>query len=449
VIDVVTFEARDGTPACTVALRPEGKAAIRLTRRAAETHPTAWHGDEARRAAVVEALEAALAEAKIGLFGVELEPGRATVYIENGTYRSTPRAIGRTARALARTMPPSVAHFEVVPLESSLPVVAVALDRSALEDRVNRPDAARDIWTTALVTDAEPLRARDVERVEPFPRISWSLEPAVPISLFDPDQPARFDLAAVATAGVEIMPGLSLNAAIEKRIVGQLDDIERESDSELPRVRSDIARYLEEGDPALVRLSADYLAKLDDAVYARLSGGLLERMYGGVSGEVLWKPANSDWAVGAEVNYVRQRGFDTLFSFRDYDVVTGHASVYWDTPFWGVSAQLDAGRYLAGDYGGTITLSRRFANGWELGGFATFTDTSFDEFGEGSFDKGLFLTIPLDWALPYPTRSELSTTIRPLTRDGGQRLDVSNRLYPIVRDQDAGGLHRTRDSFWQ
>ncbi|MEM7240036.1 MAG: YjbH domain-containing protein, partial [Pseudomonadota bacterium] len=141
--------------------------------------------------------------------------------------------------------------------------------------------------------------------------------------------------------------------------------------------------------------------------------------------------------------------FDSLFTFQDYDVVTGHASLYWDTGWKGVFAQLDAGRYLAGDYGGTITLKRRFANGWEVGGFATFTDVPFDEFGEGSFDKGLFLTIPFNWALPYESRSEFSTVLRPLTRDGGQRLIVANRLYPIVEDFDRQALRANWGSFWE
>ena len=32
----------------------------------------------------------------------------------------------------------------------------------------------------------------------------------------------------------------------------------------------------------------------------------------------------------------------------------------------------------------------RFRNGAEMGAYASFTDVSFDEYGEGSFDKGVF-----------------------------------------------------------
>ena len=50
------------------------------------------------------------------------------------------------------------------------------------------------------------------------------------------------------------------------------------------------------------------------------------------------------------------------------------------------------------------------------------TDVPFDEFGEGSFDKGL-LQIPLDAMFGSRTRSNFSTRIRPIQRDGGQRLE--------------------------
>ena len=90
-----------------------------------------------------------------------------------------------------------------------------------------------------------------------------------------------------------------------------------------------------------------------------------------------------------------------------------------------------------------MTLKRRFANGWEIGGFFTLTDVPFDEFGEGSFDKGLFLNIPFNWFLPYESRFKYSTVIRPLTRDGGQRLEISNRLYPIA------GQRSMPDATWR
>ncbi len=449
-VDAVTFRHADGRLICTVALRHAGQQAIRERMRAGIEHSTDWYGDERLRGNIMDALVAALDPERIGLFGISFAPDRVAVYIENKRFRSMPRAIGRTARALAATMPASVELFEIIPVEGSLPVVSVMLERSALEDYVERPNASRSAWLAARVTDASAPDWREVEgSLRKFPRFAWSVSPFTPVNVFDPDQPFRADLSIVTEGRVEVLPGLSVSAAAQKRVVGNLDDIERESDSELPRVRSDIARYLREGDPGISRLSVDYVTKLDDAVYGRMSVGLLEWMHGGVSGEVLWKPAYQDWGVGVEANWTQQRDFNMLFDFQDYDVVTGHASLYFDTDFYDISGQIDVGRYLAGDWGGTFSLKRRFANGWEIGAFFTLTDVPFDEFGEGSFDKGLTITIPFNWMLPLESRSAYRTVLRPLTRDGGQRLQVANRLYPLVEDMDRSGLRTNWESFWE
>ena len=50
------------------------------------------------------------------------------------------------------------------------------------------------------------------------------------------------------------------------------------------------------------------------------------------------------------------------------------------------------------------------------------TDVSAEEFGEGSFDKGLFFRNSIQRFAPWK-RSSYSTIIRPLERDGGRRLE--------------------------
>ena len=451
VVDLVTFKF-EGTVICTVALRPAGEHAIRITSRRSDDYPTDWYDDESFRAEVADLLVKSLSADSIGLFGVEIGPRRVSIFIENKKYYANARAIGRAARSLTRTMPPSIENFEITTVEGSLPISTVILNRSQLEEQVNRPDAAERAWATATVAEgkAVPWGEFEVEGGITYPRFSWSIAPAVPLNLFDPDQPVRFDLSVVGGVTVELVPGLSLNGFVSKRIFGGLDDITRTSNSLVPnRVRSEIAQYLREGDPALLRLSADYVSKFDHGFYGRLSIGYLERMFGGVSGEVLWKPVDQSWGLGLEVNWVKQRAFDTRFAFQDYSVFTGHASFYWNTNYYGLFAQVDAGRYLAGDWGGTLTLKRRFANGWEIGGFFTLTDIPFSQFGEGSFDKGLFLTIPFNWFAPFETRGRYPILLRPLTRDGGQRLDVGNRLWGVAESADEPHIRSGWEDFWE
>lgn len=179
-----------------------------------------------------------------------------------------------------------------------------------------------------------------------------------------------------------------------------------------------------------------------------MTAGYLETMYGGLSTELLWKPINGPLALGAEVNYAKKRDYDQLFGFQDYDIVTGHASAYYDFGE-GYLGQVDVGRYLAGDYGATFSLDREFDNGFRVGAFFTLTDVSFDDFGEGSFDKGIRFTFPIDWLTGTPVQGGYGTTIRPVQRDGGARLDVRNRLYEVVRGSQTNELEDRWGRFWR
>jgi hypothetical protein len=67
-----------------------------------------------------------------------------------------------------------------------------------------------------------------------------------------------------------------------------------------------------------------------------------------------------------------------------------------------------------------------------VGGFATFTTVPFDRFGEGSFDKGIYIRFPFDIFPGQATRSTATAVLRPLTRDGGQRVLAENPLYGLT-----------------
>jgi hypothetical protein len=86
-------------------------------------------------------------------------------------------------------------------------------------------------------------------------------------------------------------------------------------------------------------------------------------------------------------------------------------------------------------------VGRRFDSGIEVGAFATITDVSAARFGEGSFDKGIYIRVPLD-LFGVQSRSSVGATIRPTQRDGGQRLAVDNPLWEVTRDGREDALQR-------
>ena len=78
--------------------------------------------------------------------------------------------------------------------------------------------------------------------------------------------------------------------------------------------------------------------------------------------QVLYKPVNSPIGVGVDVHRVRQRDYDMLFDLRDYETTIGHISLYYDAGGM-FDFEVNAGRYLAGDWGATTTISRKFGSG--------------------------------------------------------------------------------------
>jgi hypothetical protein len=281
-----------------------------------------------------------------------------------------------------------------------------------------------------------------------YPAFSWSLDPYLSTGFFDPDQPIRVDVGLRARVQVRPTASTKLSFALVKRIAGNLADTPADNSGGLPPVRTNFPSYLTEGDPGMEYLTASAFARPAADVYARATVGYLESMFGGVSGEVLWKPVDSRLGLGAELNQVRQRDFDRGFGFQDYEVTTGHLSAYYDfgTGYYG---QIDAGRYLAKDVGATFTMARVFNNGWQVSAFATFTDASAEEFGEGSFDKGILLRIPTSWVAGKPSRSNFFVDLRPIQRNGGARLFVEDRLYEKVRDYHEKGVDDSFGRFWR
>ena len=140
-----------------------------------------------------------------------------------------------------------------------------------------------------------------------------------------------------------------------------------------------------------------------------------------------------------DANYVKQRDWRSaqdMMKFTDYSVKTGHLTAYWNPSFaQDVLVKASVGQYLAGDKGGTLEVAKRFDSGVVVGGYATITDASPDEYGEGDFTKGVYVSVPLDLFSSGPTRSRAAIGWTPLTRDGGQQLGRKFGLYDMTSDR--------------
>lgn len=406
-----------------------------------------WVTDADVQARTRDLLAASMRNEGLEIEGFALSGTRAEIQIRNLRYQYSAEAVGRTARVLTRVLPDTVENFVIVPVELGMNTAQITLRRSDVEAFEHHPEGAEQMLARAQIRSAPGTPA---PRFDPalYPQFAWSLGPYFRVSLFDPDYPIRTDYGLALTADANLARGLFLTGRLRHRLGGNIGEDIRPSNSVIERVRSDAGLYAQEGITALETLTLAYYFKPGRDLFGRVTMGYLEPHYAGLSTELLWKQGDRRFALGAELNYVRQRAFSQDFGLRDYSVATGHLSAYWDLTN-GFHAQLDAGRYLAGDYGVTIAVDRTFRNGWRVGAYATFTDVSFEEFGEGSFDKGLRFTVPLGTFIGGPTRQRYAAVIQPLSRDGGARVHVDGRLYETVRAFHRSGLESSWGRFWR
>lgn len=391
-------------------------------------------------------LSSDLRDQGITLEGITINGSTATVRVSNGRYPAEAQALGRTARVLANQLPGDVTTFRIENTANGMTTSRTTLRRSDLEALEYELDGSWRSYARAQFEDASRTEAKAIAGT--YPKFDWRLTPYLDPALFDPDNPVRADFGLQAAGSFTPIRGLILSGAIRQPLAGNLDESTRPSNSVLPHVRTDVVEYAKQSDLQIKHLTAEYFFRPGKNLFGRVTAGYLETMYGGLSTELLWKPINGPLALGAEVNYAKKRDYDQLFGFQDYDIVTGHASAYYDFGE-GYLGQVDVGRYLAGDYGATFSLDREFDNGFRVGAFFTLTDVSFDDFGEGSFDKGIRFTFPIDWLTGTPVQGGYGTTIRPVQRDGGARLDVRNRLYEVVRGSQTNELEDRWGRFWR
>ena len=355
------------------------------------------------------------------------------VYYDNGRYHTESQAAGRIARVLMADAPPSIEIFHLIATISGLPSQQITIARSALERATLTHGVASGLGD-AITLSAPPLvnPALDHAALSFYPSVYWSLDPKLTEHIFDPDKPLQLMLYADGAAGVMLAPGLSFGVEVTANVWNDYI-FTRAPGSELPHVRTDLLEYIRQGQYGISSLNVVYRTRLARDVFVEAEAGYLEDMYMGAGGQVLWRPDDSRISFGADLYQVWKRDFNRLFGPQSYHILTGHASIYYRSAWYGLNFNVHAGRYLAGDYGATFEVTRRFSTGVEIGAFATFTNVPFSKFGEGSFDKGITIHIPFEWGLPIYSQSAYDLHLSSLTRDGGQRLANDDSLYDETR----------------
>ena len=249
-----------------------------------------------------------------------------------------------------------------------------------------------------------------------------------------------YQIAPIETAKLHFDQNTWLQGGVQFDVLDNFDKFTYDAPSNLPRVRTDLREYVTTSKVTMPNLQFTHVGQIDENQYWSVYGGYLEQMFAGAGGEWLYRPFGSRTAFGVDMNEVQQRDFSQNFGLLNYRVLTGHATLYWDTGWQNVQGNLSFGRYLAGDVGSTIDFSRQFDNGIRVGGYFTKTNATAAQFGEGSYDKGIYLSIPFDAMLSKSSDSVGNFLWQPLLRDGGAKLWRAVTLYDVTSARSNNAL---------
>ncbi|MEZ5814141.1 MAG: YjbH domain-containing protein [Alphaproteobacteria bacterium] len=383
-------------------------------------------------------MELKAAAENIQLYNAQIETHSASANFTLQNHPSAPRQIGQAAKHMANHAGPAIERLDITPVRLGLHGPKISLMRASLENTAAKDaGSAEEIWHSAEFT---PLKTGFKKQGRPWQHgyglrnISLKLE--TQSSLSEEDSTALYRTAAIIGTQAPELFGF-IDSFFSLRI-NLADNLNRLTDirprSSLP-VRSDIDLFAQRTlavDTAFQAFTHSFRSDL----HLSLLGGYLEEQYGGAGGEILFRPFNARWAVGAEsfLAFKRDPLSDLNLGLTDDTLLSGHIQGWYDLPYWDLTLNAKFGRYLAEDIGGTLALQKSFHNGVKLEAYATITDQSdFDLFGGTTHaDHGIRLSLPLGGIKYAPRQTSASFKFAPFGRDIGQKLENPLPLYELT-----------------
>ncbi|MCG9544435.1 YjbH domain-containing protein [Vibrio sp. Isolate33] len=370
-------------------------------------------------------------------------------------YRDRDIALERGATVIANAVPSYIDTYKIIENDKSLELTETTVDAQAFKA------AANNSYLNAQISDAanthELERKKSVIYHDGRERFDVSISPNLAQSFGSAENFYLYSLGLYTNASFWALNNVELSGSLYVNLIDNYDkfnyEIPSDGTDQTPRVRTLFRSYVD--DPVrLDRLQLTWFEDYGSGVYTQAYGGYLESMFAGVGGEILYRPFNQNWAIGADITAISQRDPESWFgtfdeeiqvnpddSSRTYKVIdkgtTGFITGYY-TPQWDFLSdtllKVGVGKFLAGDIGTRVDFSKQFKSGVIAGAFVSLTDMTTEEYGEGSYTKGFYVSIPFDLVTVKPRSSRAGFTWLPITRDGGQ---VLNKQYNLFDQTDA------------
>ena len=396
---------------------------------------------------VTDRITLGLRESGFSDIGVEADGITLRVEAQNDRYYFNARAVEVILNILAERMPENVDYVRILVKENGIPMVEFVTTANGLSG-FYAGEIRRDRFLefSTFKTEEGNTRIKDTTHRRWF---DYGLKPSLETFLNDPSGFFKYRLGLSGWLTAQPWKGGSAILGVEGYPVNTVSTAN--APLSIP-VRSDIADYKKE-EIALGRLMFEQILKTQDPLYGRFSAGLLEVEYAGLDGEVAMPMFRGRILAGVSGSAVRKRDPGDPFKLKgDERFHTAFVNTRLNLPEHDVIVDVKAGRFLAGDKGAKVTLSK-FVNGVVLSAWYSFTGTSIfsDPYNRGYHEKGISVDIPIRLFTGHDSKTVYRYALSSWTRDVAQDVDHYRTLFDVIGrnvgvclDKDKENLYKAR-----
>lgn len=378
-----------------------------------------------------ERIAKSLQNAGFSDIGVSIEKNTLWIELQNDKYFYAPKAIEVILKGVNQINGGDFEDIIIVLKSNGIPLFKFSTKRDVIKEYFNNELTKNEIYSLSkLETDIW-----ETEHSKQFfkKKVRYGFKPSFQTFLNDPSGFFKYRLGISLWTSLHLWDGNSIVTAVEGYPVNTVSTVNEPLS--IP-VRTDLPFYMKEK-VSLGRLMVDQINKFSGEIYTRFSLGFLEIQYAGLDFEIAKPILNGRVFLGINSSIVKKREIGSPFKIdtkkgKDY-YTTGFFNIRLNAPEKDIFLDLKMGRFLAGDIGTKIIVSK-FINGVIISAWYSFTDTSIfkDKLNSGYHDKGVSISIPIRLFEGTDSKTSYFYSLSPWTRDVAQDISHYNNLFDFI-----------------
>ena len=363
--------------------------------------------------------------------GVSTKNDELWIEAQNDKYYFSAKALGVILKIVAEIADENIQKVRIILKDNGIPLLELITAREDIIDLyADKLTVNEFLYLSTLNNDISDTRDTPKKHTKLF---RYGIKPSLQTFLNDPSGFLKYRFGLSGWISYHPWKGSSFIAGLEGH---PLNNVTSTNEPLSIPVRTDIVLYKREK-VSLGRLMFDQINKMRHSIYGRVSAGLLEVQYAGLDGEIAVPLFKGRLFAGISGSAVKKREPANPFQLKENDVKDIYSTAFFNMrlniPEKEIAIDLKSGKFLAGDKGTKITISK-FINGVVLSVWYSVTDTSMfkDSFNRGYHDKGIMVTIPMRLFKGADSKTAYSYSLSPWTRDVAQDIEHFNSLFDYM-----------------